>query len=102
MTQYFLDDWNLVADLLDEHTRHQWVLLMNIQATGGWRPYRLCVLGTHRRKRSFYLYWNSEVQRLAQSPEQSRLARELPQIFNKVLGYLTSTTAMPTRDVVVY
>ena len=68
MTQYFLDEWNLVADLLDEPTRHHWVLLMNIQATGGWRPYRLCVLGTHRRKRSFY------VKRLASGPDQRRLA----------------------------
>ena len=101
MKNYVFDDWHLVADLLDEQARHHWALLMKIQTKNGWRPYRLCVLGTHRRKRSFYLYWNSDSKRLARGPDQRRLARELPNVFNKLLEYLVSTKAMPTTNVVV-
>ena len=70
-------DWELVTSihLIQNHT--DWVLLKRKKVSGGWRNYRLCLLGTQR-KRTYRLGWNPTEGRFAENADSHLLHKELP------------------------
>ena len=70
-------DWELVTSihLIQNHT--DWVLMRRKKESGGWRNYRLCLLGTQR-KRTYRLGWSPTEGRFAANADSDLLQKELP------------------------
>lgn len=70
-------DWELVTSihLIQNHT--DWVLMRRKKESGGWRNYRLCLLGTQR-KRTYRLGWSPTEGRFAANADSRLLHKELP------------------------
>jgi hypothetical protein len=70
-------DWELVTSihLIQNHT--DWVLMRRKKESNGWRNYRLCLLGTQR-KRTYRLGWSPTEGRFAANADSHLLQKELP------------------------
>ena len=82
--------WEIVTSIYIWQSRSDWVLLKRKKKSGDWQNYRLCVLGT-RKKRSFWLGWNPTEERLA-GDDSERLGRELPGLKQRLEEYLLKST----------
>ena len=69
--------WELVTSihLVQSHT--DWVLLKRKKESNGWQNYRLCLLGTQR-KRTYRLGWSPTEGRFAANGDSHLLHKELP------------------------
>jgi hypothetical protein len=72
--------------------RH-WVLLKRTKESNGWQNYRLCVLGTIRKKQSYWIAWNPIEQRFAEAPEENRMNRYNVGLKQHLKEYLSKSTA---------
>ena len=70
-------DWELVTSihLIQNHT--DWVLMRRKKESNGWQNYRLCLLGTQR-KRTYRLGWSPTEGRFAANADSHLLQKELP------------------------
>ena len=84
-------DWELVTRIYFLQSHTDWVLLKRKKESNGWENYRLCILGTQK-KRSFWLGWNPKEQRLANGGDSYRLHQELPGLELLLKRYLLKLT----------
>ena len=70
-------DWELVTSihLIQNHT--DWVLMRRKKESSGWQNFRLCLLGTQR-KRTYRLGWSPTEGRFAANADSHLLQKELP------------------------
>ena len=61
--------WQVTAQFYDQYSNTHWALMQRSQESNGWLNYRLCVLGSSRKKRSYWLAWNRSEQRFARSTD---------------------------------
>ena len=83
--------WEIVTSIYIRQSRTDWVLLKKKKESNGWENYRLCILGTQR-KRSFWLGWNPTEQRFADCEDGERLGKELPGLKRRLEEYLSKST----------
>ena len=88
--------WEIVTSIYICQSRSDWVLLKRKKKSGDWQNYRLCILGT-RKKRSFWLGWNPIEQRFADDGDSFRLYKELPGLKQRLKEYLSNSTE-PLQD----
>ena len=50
--------WQVTAQFYDQYSNTHWALMQRSQESNGWLNYRLCVLGSSRKKRSYWLAWS--------------------------------------------
>ena len=86
MLHYFKDVHRMLM------IRH-WVLLKRTKESNGWQNYRLCVLGTIRKKRSYWIAWNPIEQRFAEGPEENHMNRYNVGLKQHLKEYLSKSTA---------
>ena len=91
--------WEVVTSIYICQSQSDWVLLKRKKNTEDWQNYRLCILGT-RKKRSFWLVWNSTEQRFADGGDSYRLYKELPGLKQRLEEYLSKSTE-PLQDTAV-
>ncbi len=89
--------WEIVTSIYIRQSRTDWVLLKRKKESNGWENYRLCLLGTQR-KRSFWLGWNPTEQRFADGGDSYRLYKELPGLKQRLEEYLSKSTE-PLQDI---
>ncbi len=82
--------WEIVTSIYIRQSRTDWVLLKRKKESNGWENYRLCILGT-RKKRSFWLGWNPTEERFA-GDDSERLGKELPGLKRRLEEYLLKST----------
>ena len=70
-------DWELVTSIYFLQSRTDWVLLKRKKESNGWQNYRLCLLGT-KRKRTYRLGWSPTEGRFAANADSHLLHKELP------------------------
>ena len=80
--------WRVTAQFYDQYSNTHWALMQRSQESNGWLNYRLCVLGSSRKKRSYYLGWSRSEQRFARSTDSEDFANDLPALKNKLTEYL--------------
>ena len=88
--------WEIVTSIYICQSQSDWVLLKRKKNTEDWQHYRLCILGT-RKKRSFWLVWNPTEQRFADGGDSYRLYKELPGLKQRLEEYLSNSTE-PLQD----
>ena len=88
--------WEIVTSIYIWQSQSDWVLLKRKKNTEDWQHYRLCILGT-RKKRSFWLVWNPTEQRFADGGDSYRLYKELPGLKQRLEEYLSKSTE-PLQD----
>ena len=97
--------WQVTAQFYDQYSNTHWALMQRSQESNGWLNYRLCVLGSSRKKRSYYLGWSRSEQRFARSTDSKDFANDLPALKNKLTEYLSWTAeSLPdkaTREIQV-
>ena len=97
--------WQVTAQFYDQYSNTHWALMQRSQESNGWLNYRLCVLGSSRKKRSYYLGWSRSEQRFARSTDSKDFANDLPALKNKLTEYLLRTAeSLPdkaTREIQV-
>ena len=95
--------WQVNAHIYDRNTNTHWALMQSSQESNGWMRYRLSVLGSSRKKRTYDLRWSRSEQRLARSTDSKYLANDLPALKNKLTEYLLrAAESLPdkaTRDI---
>ena len=70
------------------------------QESNGWLNYRLCVLGSSRKKRSYYLGWSRSEQRFARSTDSKDFANDLPALKTKLTKYLSrAAESLPDKAI---
>ena len=70
-------DWELVTSIYFLQSNTDWVLLKRKKESKGWQNYRLCLLGTQR-KRTYRLGWSPTEGRFAANGDSDLLHKELP------------------------
>ena len=87
-------DWELVTSihLVQNHT--DWVLLKRKKESKGWQNYRLCLLGTQR-KRTYRLGWSPTEGRFAANADSHLLQKELPGLKILLRWYLLESSKVP-------
>lgn len=85
-------DWQIVANFFDRHSDSHWVLLKQKIDSNGWQHFRLCVLGTVRKKRSYWISWNPSEQRFAKGSEENHLNRHNLGLKKRLEEYLLKST----------
>ena len=70
-------DWELVTSIYFLQSNTDWVLLKRKKESKGWQNYRLCLLGTQR-KRTYRLGWSPTEGRFAENGDSDLLHKELP------------------------
>ena len=70
--------WQVNAHIYDRNTNTHWALMQSSQESNGWLSYRLCVLGSGRKKRTYDLRWSRSEQRFAGSTDAMDFADYLP------------------------
>ena len=70
-------DWELVTSIYFLQSNTDWVLLKRKKESKGWQNYRLCLLGTQR-KRTYRLGWSPTEGRFAANADSHLLQKELP------------------------
>ena len=102
-TEY--SNWQVTAQFYDQYSNTHWALMQRSQESNGWLNYRLCVLGSSRKKRSYYLGWSRSEQRFARSTNAWDFANDLPALKTKLTEYLLRTAeSLPgkaTREIQV-
>ncbi len=97
--------WQVTAQFYDQYSNTHWALMQRSQESNGWLNYRLCVLGSSRKKRSYWLAWSRSEQRFARSTDSKDFANDLPALKNKLTEYLSWTAeSLPdkaTREIQV-
>ena len=88
--------WEIVTSIYIWQSRSDWVLLKRKKKSEDWQNYRLCVLGTQK-KRSFWLGWNPTEQRFADGGDSYRLYKELLGLKQRLEEYLSKSTE-PLQD----
>ena len=87
-TEY--SDWQIDAHFFDKQSSSHWVLMTRVQGSrSSWLNFRLCILGSGRRKRSYQLGWSPRKERLAKGEESFRLRTELPELYQRITDYLS-------------
>ena len=81
-------NWQVTAQFYDRHSNTHWALMQRSQESNGWLNYRLCVLGSSRKKRSYWLAWSRLEQRFARSTDSKNFANDLPTLKTKLTEYL--------------
>jgi len=90
-TEY--SDWQIDAHFFDKQSSSHWVLLRRIKESNGWQNFRLCVLGTLRKKRSYWIAWNPSEQRFAKGSEENHMNRYNVGLKERLEEYLLKSTA---------
>ena len=102
-TEY--SNWQVTAQFYEQYSNTHWALMQRSQESNDWLSYRLSVLGSSRKKRSYWLAWSRSEQRLARSTDSKYLANDLPGLKNKLTEYLLRVAEpLPdkaTRDIQV-
>ena len=80
--------WQVTAQFYDQYSNTHWALMQRSQESNGWLDYRLCVLGSSRKKSSYWLAWSRLEQRFARSTDSKNFANDLPALKNKLTEYL--------------
>ena len=80
--------WQVNAHIYDRNTNTHWALMQSSQESNGWLSYRLCVLGSSRKKRMYDLRWSRSEQRFARSTDAMDFADYLPALKTKLTEYL--------------
>ena len=97
--------WQVTAQFYDQYSNTHWALMQRSQESNGWLNYRLCVLGSSRKKRSYWLAWSRSEQRFARSTDSKDFANDLPALKTKLTEYLLRTAeSLPdkaTREIQV-
>ena len=88
--------WEIVTSIYIWQSQSDWVLLKRKKNSEDWQNYRLCILGT-RKKRSFWFGWNPTEQRFADGGDSYRLYKELPGLKQRLEEYLSKSTE-PLQD----
>ena len=94
-TEY--SDWQIDAHFFDKQSSSHWVLLKRMKESNGWQNFRLCVLGTIRKKRSYWIAWNPTEQRFAESSEENHMNRYNIGLKQRLEEYLSKSTE-PLQD----
>ena len=94
-TEY--SDWQIDAHFFDKQSSSHWVLLKRMKESNGWQNFRLCVLGTIRKKRSYWIAWNPTEQRFAESSEENHMNRYNIGLKQRLEEYLSNSTE-PLQD----
>ena len=94
-TEY--SDWQIDAHFFDKQSSSHWVILKRIKESNGWQNFRLCVLGTIRKKRSYWIAWNPTEQRFAESSEENHMNRYNIGLKQRLEEYLSKSTK-PLQD----
>ena len=94
-TEY--SDWQIDAHFFDKQSSSHWVLLKRMKESNGWQNFRLCVLGTIRKKRSYWIAWNPIEQRFAESSEENHMNRYNIGLKQRLEEYLSKSTE-PLQD----
>ena len=94
-TEY--SDWQIDAHFFDKQSASHWVLLKRMKESNGWQNFRLCVLGTIRKKRSYWIAWNPTEQRFAESSEENHMNRYNIGLKQRLEEYLSNSTE-PLQD----
>ena len=89
-TEY--SDWQIDAHFFDKQSSSHWVLLKRMKESNGWQNFRLCVLGTIRKKRSYWIAWNPTEQRFAESSEENHMNRYNIGLKQRLEEYLSNST----------
>ena len=85
-------NWQVDAHFFDKLSSSHWVLMARVkESRNRWLNFRLCVLGSGRRKRSYQLGWSPRKQRLAEGEESFRLHTELPELHQRITDYLSKS-----------
>ena len=90
-------DWQIDAHFFDKQSSSHWVLLKRMKESNGWQNFRLCVLGTIRKKRSYWIAWNPTEQRFAESSEENHMNRYNIGLKQRLEEYLSNSTE-PLQD----
>ena len=97
--------WQVTAQFYDQYSNTHWALMQRSQESNGWLNYRLCVLGSSRKKRSYWLAWSRSEQRFARSTDSKDFANDLPALKTRLTEYLSRTAeSLPdkaTREIQV-
>ena len=80
--------WQVNDHIYDRDTNTHWALMQSSQESNGWLSYRLCVLGSSRKKRTYDLRWSRSEQRFARSTDAMDFADYLPALKTKLTEYL--------------
>ena len=80
--------WQVTAQFYDQYSNTHWALMQRSQESNGWLNYRLCVLGSSRKKRSYWLAWSRSEQRFARSTDAWDFANDLPALKTRLTEYL--------------
>ena len=80
--------WQVTAQFYDQYSNTHWALMQRSQESNGWLNYRLCVLGSSRKKRSYWLAWSRSEQRFARSTNAWDFANDLPALKTRLTEYL--------------
>ena len=80
--------WQVTAQFYDQYSNTHWALMQRSQESNGWLNYRLCVLGSSRKKRSYWLAWSRSEQRFARSADAWDFANDLPALKTRLTEYL--------------
>ena len=89
-TEY--SDWQIGAHFFDKQSSSHWVLLRRIKESNGWQNFRLCVLGTLRKKRSYWIAWNPSEQRFAKGSEENHMNQYNVGLKQRLEEYLLKST----------
>ena len=84
-------DWELVTSIYFLQSNTDWVLLKRKKESKGWQNYRLCLLGTQR-KRTYRLGWSPTEGRFAANGDSDLLHKELPGLKLLLNRYLSKST----------
>ena len=89
-TEY--SDWQIDAHFFDKQSSSHWVLLRHRKESNGWQNFRLCVLGTLRKKRSYWIAWNPSEQRFAKGSEENHMNQYNVELKQRLEEYLLKFT----------
>ena len=97
-TEY--SNWQVTAQFYDQYSNAHWALMQRSQESNGWLNYRLCVLGSSRKKRSYWLAWSRSEQRFARSADAWTFANDLPALKTRLTEYLSRTAeSLPDKAI---
>ena len=85
-TEY--SNWQVTAQFYDQYSNTHWALMQRSQESNDWLSYRLSVLGSSRKKRTYDLCWSRSEQRFARSTDSKYLADDLPALKTRLTEYL--------------
>ena len=92
--------WQVTAQFYDQYSNTHWALMQRSQESNGWLNYRLCVLGSSRKKRSYWLAWSRSEQRFARSTNAWDFANDLPALKTKLTKYLSrAAESLPDKAI---